>query len=48
MNYSQAQELTKVKDQLWAQQKENTQLRKTCDVVLKAEISKLSAEKERL
>lgn len=48
MNFSQAQELAKVKDQLWAQQQENTNLRKTIDVNLRAEISKLSTEKDKL
>lgn len=46
--YSQAQELGQLRDQLFAQQLENTKLRKTIEVTLKAETSRLSTEKEQL
>jgi len=37
-----------VREQLYAQQTENTKLRKTIEVTFKAEVSRLSAEKEQL
>lgn len=45
---SQAQELMQVKDQLFYQQEENTKLKKMMQVTLKAEISKLTVEKDQL
>jgi len=44
--YGQAQEVMSLKEQLCHQQDENTKLRKTIAVVYKAEISRLSVEKE--
>lgn len=46
--HSQTQQLAQVREQLFAQQSENTKLRKTIEVTLKAETSRLSAEKEQL
>lgn len=46
--YSQAQELMQLKDQLFYQQQENSKLRKTIEVSFKAEISRLSTEKEQV
>jgi hypothetical protein len=46
--HSQAQELMQLRDQLFYQQQENSKLRKTIEVTFKAEISRLSTEKEQV
>lgn len=46
--HSQAQQLAQLREQLFAEQGENTKLRKTIEVTFKAEVSRLSAEKDQL
>lgn len=46
--FSQGQELMQLRDQLAYQQAENTKLRRTIEVQLKAEVSRLSTEKDQL
>ena len=44
--YNAAQELMQAKDQLYYQQEENNKLKKLMNVTLKAEITKITAEKD--
>lgn len=44
--FNQAQELMQAKDQLYYQQEENIKLKKLMNVTLKAEITKITAEKD--
>lgn len=46
--HSQAQQLAALQAQCFSQQEENTKLRKTIEVTFKAEVSRLSVEKEQV
>lgn len=46
--YSQAQQLAQLKDQLFHQQEENLKLRRTIEVTMKAEVGRLSTERDQL
>lgn len=46
--FDQAQELIQVKDQLYYQQEENIKLKKLMKVTLRAEITKISTEKDQM